>query len=142
MITNSELVLQARELVGVPWRHQGRATWGVDCIGLISLSFQKAGFDWAKIIGVVDKCDYGRNAQPELLRLVREHCEHLWRPIDGCLIVIRFPQEKYPRHFGIYAQGNIIHADARVGQVVEHSYGGVWKRCEHSLWKIPGVLYA
>jgi cell wall-associated NlpC family hydrolase len=142
LITQDELIVQARALVGVPWKHQGRSGYGVDCIGLIDLSFKGAGIDWAKLIGVVDQRDYGRSAQPELLRLVREHCEIVSLPIDGCLIVMKFPQERYPRHFGIYAHGNIIHADARAGNVVEHGYRGLWQRCQHSLWKIPGVSYA
>lgn len=142
MITSGELIAQARSLIGVPWKHQGRALCGVDCIGLIDLSFKGAGIDWAKLIGVADRRDYGRNAQPHLLRLVSDYCEPISAPVNGCLIVMKFPQERYPRHFGIYANGNIIHADARAGHVTEHGYRGVWKRCQHSLWKIPGVSYA
>lgn len=142
MIPAAQFIEQARALVGVPWRHQGRAACGVDCIGLISLSFKGAGVDWAQLLGVSDRRDYGRSAQPDLLRMVRDYCEPLAEPIDACLVVMKFPQERFPRHFGIYAQGNIIHADSRAGYVVEHGYRGVWKRCQHSLWKIPGVSYA
>lgn len=142
MIAADEFISQARALVGVPWRHQGRAACGVDCIGLIDLSFKGAGIDWAQLLGVIDKRNYGRSAHPELLAMVRDHCEPLSAPIDGCLIVMKFPGEKYPRHFGIYAHGNIIHADSRAGLVIEHGYRGAWKRCQHSLWKIPGVSYA
>lgn len=142
MILPVDLITQARSLVGVPWKHQGRTKVGVDCIGLISLSLSGAGVDLAKLIGIPDQRNYGRDAQPELLRMVRECCEPVLAPIDGCLIVMKFPRERFPKHFGIYANGNIIHADARIGQVIEHGYRGIWKRCEHSLWKIPGVDYA
>lgn len=142
MIAAKDLIAQARALVGVPWRHQGRSEFGVDCIGLIDLSFKRAGIDWAKLVGVVDRRNYGRGAQPDLLRLVKEHCEPTYQPVDGCLIVVKFPHDPYPRHFGIYASGNIIHANAVAGRVVEHGFRGVWKRCQHSLWRIPGVVYA
>lgn len=142
VITVDQLIASARALVGVPWKHQGRTRFGVDCIGLIDLSFRGAGIDWAQLMGVADKRNYGRGAQPELLQMVRDYCEPISQPVDGCLIVMKFPTERYPRHFGIYAGGNIIHADERVGHVIEHGYRGVWERCRHSLWKIPGVSYA
>jgi cell wall-associated NlpC family hydrolase len=141
VISSDQLVVQARALIGVPWRHQGRTASGVDCIGLFHLCFECAGIDLAKLIGTADRTNYGRGAQPELLRMVRQCCELICQPIDGCLIVMKFPQERYPRHFGIYTKGNVIHADARAGHVVEHGYRGIWKRCQHSLWKIPGVSY-
>lgn len=142
MITADDFITQARALIGVPWRHQGRTQWGVDCIGLIDLAFKGAGIDWAQLMGVVDKRDYARSAHPDLLCMVRKYCDPIAEPIDGCLIVMRFPGEQYPRHFGVYARGNVIHADSRSGHVVEHGYRGVWKRCQHSFWRIPGVSYA
>jgi cell wall-associated NlpC family hydrolase len=142
VITAEEFVAQARALIGVPWQHQGRGLCGVDCIGLIDLSFKGAGIDLAQFLGITDKRNYGRGAHPDLLRSVRELCTPISQPIDGCLIVMKFPQEKFPRHFGVYAGGNIIHSDARAGQVVECGYRGLWQRCQHSLWKIPGVSYA
>lgn len=142
MISAEDLIAHARSLVGVPWCHQGRSEFGVDCIGLIGLAFKGAGIDLEQILGLVDQRNYGRGAQPDMLRLVREHCDPLHHPINGCLIVVKFPRDPFPRHFGIYADGNMIHADAVAGRVVEHGYRGVWKRCEHSLWRIPGVSYA
>lgn len=142
MISTDEIVAQARSLVGVPWRHQGRTQRGVDCIGLIVLAFKGAGIDWAKVVGTADKHNYGRGAQPELLNLIRMFGDPIQQPIEGCLILMKFAADHYPRHVGIYSKGNIIHADARAGRVVEHGYRGVWKRCQHSLWKMPGVIYA
>lgn len=141
MISSDELVERARSFIGVPWQHQGRTPNGVDCIGLFHVSFESAGLDLKNLIGPGDRVNYGRGAQPELLQMVRQCCERISQPIDGCLIVMKFPQEQYPRHFGIYTKGNIIHADARAGKVVEHGYRGLWQRCQHSLWKIPGVSY-
>lgn len=142
MISAQDFIAQARALVGVPWRHQGRSVYGVDCIGLITLALNGAGLDLAEFLGVTDRRDYGRGAQPEMLRLVGEHCKPLYQPIDGCLIVVKFLRDPYPRHFGLYAQANIIHADALAGRVVEHGYRGVWRRSQHSLWMLPGVDYA
>jgi hypothetical protein len=141
VISAQEFITQARALVGVPWLHQGRSEFGVDCIGLVTLSCNCGGLDLATFLGVTDRRDYGRGAQPELLRRLREHCTRIYEPIDGCLIVVKFFSDPYPRHFGVYAAGNIIHADARAGRVVEHSYRGVWRRSQHSLWLLPGVIY-
>ena len=39
------VVAQAREMVGVRWRHQGRKPWAVDCIGLLIVAMQEAGWE-------------------------------------------------------------------------------------------------
>lgn len=135
------LVSQVRSYVGVPWRHQGRSMHGVDCIGLVGLTYKGVGVDWEEFLGFRDQRDYSRGPQQDLLRTISRLCEPIESVIDGCLVVMKFPQERYPRHVGLYAYGNLIHADARKGEVVEHGYRGLWKRCQHSLWKIPGVVY-
>jgi cell wall-associated NlpC family hydrolase len=143
VLTAEELIVAARSLLGVPWMHQGRTRLGVDCIGLVALSFRQAGFDFWKLLGSPDRRDYGRCAHPDLLQWVQEAFEPISKLTDGCVILMKDPGGYHPRHFGIYAQGNVIHADARNGHVVEHGYRGLWKtRCQHSLWKIKGVLYA
>ena len=40
----SPVVIAARALLGVPWRHLGRAARGVDCLGLCILAYRAAGF--------------------------------------------------------------------------------------------------
>jgi cell wall-associated NlpC family hydrolase len=39
----SDVVDAARALLGVPWRHMGRSTLGVDCLGLAILAYRAAG---------------------------------------------------------------------------------------------------
>jgi len=38
------VVIAARALLGVPWRHLGRDARGVDCLGLCILAYRAAGF--------------------------------------------------------------------------------------------------
>ena len=40
----SAVVIAARALLGVPWRHMGRDARGVDCLGLCILAYRAAGF--------------------------------------------------------------------------------------------------
>lgn len=143
MITAKRFIDAARELVGTPWRHQGRSKAGVDCIGLIVLSTANAGLDLATLCGVSDERNYGRLADPRLYALVEQHCEKVDEAIPGSLLFFQFPGDSYPRHFGIYTERDtVIHAEAKVrSRVIEHGYRGRWLTWTHSVWKLPGVIY-
>lgn len=142
LITAQALIDSARTLKGIPWRHQGRSKFGVDCIGLVVLAAQGAGLDFATFLSIRDDRNYKRDPDPKLLALVEQCCSPAPAPIPGCLIVLQFPADRHPRHFALYtAEGNIIHAESRHGNVVEHGYRAAWPRWQHSLWKLPGVIY-
>lgn len=143
MITAQQFIDEARKLKGVPWRHRGRTTNGVDCIGVFVLAARNAGLDLAGFIGIPDRRGYGSRASPELIELVRKHALPAEQPVPGCLLVFQFPGESLPRHFGILTEnGNMIHAEAKTRmQVVEHGYRCAWVRRTHSIWLMPGVIY-
>lgn len=144
MMTPAKTVIdEARALVGVPWRHQGRATSGVDCIGLVVLALERAGVDVERVCGRRLPITYRRQADPQLYELVSEFCERIAAPIPGCLILFKFEEDKHPRHFGIYTdRDSIIHAEAKTRRhVIEHGYRAHWLRRTHSAWKLPGVIY-
>lgn len=143
MITPQQLIDEARKLIGTPWRHQGRTTSGVDCIGLVALATRNAGLDLAAVCGVRDERNYGRRADPRLYALVEKHCTRIDAPIPGALLFFKFKGDRAPRHFGIYTERDtVIHAEAKVrGQVVEHGYRAQWVTWTDSIWKLPGVSY-
>lgn len=142
MIAPAELIAQARSLVGVPWRHQGRSEFGVDCIGFVSLSMRRAGLDLAAYLGIRDVTNYSRRADPELYRRVSMYCQRIAEPRPGCLIFFQFDGDRAPRHFGIFTERDtVIHANAMQQQVVEHGYRAQWLRWTHSRWLLPGVDY-
>jgi len=60
-VPSSEIIAAARRYKGTPFRHQGRSARGLDCLGLLAVSFMDVG------MAVDDETNYGR--QPELFKL-------------------------------------------------------------------------
>lgn len=143
MIPAIRLVEEARALLGVPWRHQGRTRKGVDCIGLVLLAAQNAGVDLIKVSGINPPRTYSRNPDPKLYELVHQICKKTEEVSPGCLLFFKFEADKHPRHFGIYTEsGTVIHAESVTRRmVIEHGYRAHWKRWTHSAWRLPGVIY-
>jgi cell wall-associated NlpC family hydrolase len=42
------IVQNARKFIGTPFRHSGRSTLGIDCAGLLYMSYHRAGIDLPK----------------------------------------------------------------------------------------------
>ena len=69
MTTAIQYITAAREYVGVPWQHQGRSEFGLDCIGLLICAAEDCG------ISVTSPRSYGREpTKGELASLIRHHC--------------------------------------------------------------------
>ena len=115
----------ARALKGARWRHRGRKSWAVDCIGLVVLAGRKSGLVDCDVSG------YGREPWNDLLR---EGChERFGEPLPpsaampGDIAVIRWGDAE-PSHVGIVGDHpdgglTLIHASNMHG-VVEHSLAG------------------
>lgn len=118
------LVEAARSYIGTKWRHRGRTSHGVDCVGLVLLAYRDCGVE------LPDYRLYGR--EPHMDGLI----EHVTRALgeslppttelqDGDVIVQRFIKD--PHHVAIVAAVdyygtpgfNVIHADGHAGRVVE-----------------------
>ncbi|HEY8554244.1 MAG TPA: NlpC/P60 family protein, partial [Burkholderiales bacterium] len=143
-IPASRLIEEARKLVGIPYHHQGRNKFGVDCIGLFVLAFEEAGSDLVRLLGVRDTRDYGRHRpNPKTLELLEHNlAARLDAPVPGCLIAFRFVPEVVPRHYGLFTErGTFVHADGMRKLVCETRYADPWLRRVHSLWRLPGVTY-
>jgi len=54
-VPSSEIVAAARVYERVPFRHQGRSKSGIDCLGLLAVTFRDRGMT------VRDRTDYGRH---------------------------------------------------------------------------------
>ena len=125
------MVAHARSMIGVPWRHQGRKPWAVDCLGLVELSLLHARWPGA----VATPARYGREPWDDQLRRgLREHfgppVEGEWLPGDVPLLRWRKAE---PSHVGILAEHplgglSIIHASNRPG-VVEVQLIGCLREC-------------
>ena len=118
------VVSQARAMLGVPWRHQGRKPWAVDCAGLVVLSFAAAG--WPRAPAAPAR--YGREPWDDMLRrTLREHfgeplpADTEWQP--GDVPLFRWGASE-PTHVGVFGDHpcsglSLIHASNRIGKVVE-----------------------
>ena len=134
-MTPADVIAEARQWVGVPFRHQGRSERGIDCVGLPIVVCQNIG-----LIGPnFEITNYGRLPSLDLVERLKSHCQPIPAPVAGSLIVIAWT--KIAAHVAICTGETMIHAYESVGRVVEHGYRGRWIRLTHSAWAIPGVIY-
>lgn len=129
------LILEARQWLNVPFRHQGRDGHGIDCVGLPIVVCQSLGLLDERF----DVANYGRLPSGELVARLQEHCQPIPAAVPGSLIVIAWT--RLAAHVAICAGETMIHAYERVGRVIEHGYRGRWVRMTHSTWALPGVAY-
>ena len=95
---------------------------GLDCIGLIVIALQAAGFP------VRDRADYGR--RPDGLSLVKALEAHGAKPANeistGNILLFRY--DRQPQHAALATgAASMIHSFAPAGKVVETAIGDYWK---------------
>lgn len=137
-VTVPELLALARGWLGVPFAHQGRSFYGVDCGGFVVMVARSAGIVPADY---EDPTGYGRRATPDLRNLVLRHCRRTPRAEPGCLVLIRWPGDFEAGHVAICTGPTLIHASLAARRVVECSYRDPWLRMTHSLYRLPNVIY-
>jgi cell wall-associated NlpC family hydrolase len=141
MITASQLVVGARSLIGTPYRHQGRGSTGVDCIGFLFASCNAAGFELTKLLSEM-QWDYSQMPDGKALTRAAK-----WLvptvPEEGALVLFQYPKAPHPQHFAILADSGrtMIHAHQPMKKVVEHGFRPPWTRWVHSVYRIPGIEY-
>lgn len=118
-LTRDQVVNAALVYKGTKWQHQGRASWGMDCVGLIISVAKDCGIDH----GVAPHA-YGRNPTGGTLRkLMDTELVRVYRkPKQGDIVMYK-ENNGEPRHVGIVTsidpQLKIVHADTRTGTVHE-----------------------
>lgn len=120
----------AMEYLGVKFRHRGRTTRGLDCLGLVVLAARDCGYE-AK-----DKKVYGRQPFNDGLRqgLIDNGCVPVTREMrpGDILLMKHYLHDKEPTHVGIVTEHphglGIIHSYAAMGRVVYHRIDKVRKR--------------
>lgn len=131
------MIERARSYLGVPYRHQGRSRLGIDCVGLVLV----VGAELEVLPADFISNNYGRLPKDELVEKTSQFCERIEAPEPGCLVLIKWPNEKRPGHSGIIAGETIVHAYSTAQRVVEHGYRMQWVRWTDSFWRLPGVIY-
>lgn len=136
LITGQQIVEEARRWIGVPFHHQGRSRFGVDCIGLVVCS-RDAVRPFPE--GLATDRTYPRNPTGRLVVGLQEYCQEIQAPEPGCVALIAWPKQEQPAHVALLTPTTMIHSYAAVERVVETGYRGHWVRWTKSLWRLPGV---
>jgi len=126
----SRIVAEARTYLGTPFRHRGRTRDGVDCVGLVYLSFNP-------VVGFPEPpSDYPRQPKTAMaFRRAREFCDRIPpnEALPGDVVLIH--RNGTSTHFGILTDQGVIHADAMNKKVIEHPI-----LCSKDGWQIAAVF--
>ena len=127
---------EARRWVGRPFLHQGSNWDGVDCVGLVIALCRQFGL----LPPDFSAGTYGRIPAHDMLQQrIAAHCTPAAVAEPGGLLVIRWTREA--SHVALCTGPTMIHANERLGRVVEHGYRGRWLRMTASTWRLPGLAY-
>lgn len=136
-MTREEIYTEAREYLGVPWRHRGRTHTGVDCIGLVCCVGDKFEIPYEDIDGYSRNPD-GRFVE-HILKFMTYRNPQVLEP--GCAVVIRDAHQ--PCHIGIiglkYGRQTLIHASIAKRKVVEEEWDAYWQSRFRCALDFPGV---
>lgn len=133
-VTGNQIAEKARELLGVPFLHQGRTVHGIDCVGVPIWILSEFGLLPAEM-----KRNYGRIPTGEMIKIVEQYCTPIDRDEIGSLLVIKWPGMADPGHAAIRTHAGILHAYSTYKSVVEHGYRAKWPQWTDSIWRLPGV---
>lgn len=136
---NADLMIAAaRGYLGVPWRHLGRSSAGVDCIGLLLLAAREAGRN------LPDPAPYSRTPQgPRLLEGLMQFCRRVARPEPGDVLLFRLGL--YGGHVGLatrhprWGVEACLHSYAPHRQVVEQQMDGELRAALVGAFRLQGV---
>lgn len=132
------VVTAARQYLGVPYDHQGRSRFGIDCCGLVVLAAHDCGIQVEDARGysrVPDGKTFLSHIEKQMVRIPLSELQ----PGD----VLAFTFLKDPQHAAIVTQTTptlrIIHAHMRVRKVVEHDLDDTWIRKIAAAFRFKGV---
>lgn len=122
--------------MGSPFVHAGRNEHGYDCAGVILVPAQHLGLTTWKPTNYSPTGFAGY-----LQQCLPLHCHRLLdyehrHPGDILIIYTR----GHPVHLAyLTGENTIIHADLRVGRVLEEPFSDQWQKRVHSAWRWKGL---
>lgn len=137
MSRRDAVVAQARTVLGVKFRHQGRVPErGLDCAGLVVWTFTSLGYS------VEDCTCYARRPEPEQVRM------EMLRSFESIALTEVKPGDVYSLrvapggpalHLAIATETGLIHASGLSRKVIEHRLDPYWADCLVEAYRIPGI---
>ena len=140
VLKRADIIAEARKWLDVPYKHQGRSKFGIDCVGL--------PFMVAKGLGHPVLAPAGYPNMPQGYQLLLPAEKQLWTPVrqtvaPGDLGVFFGSNPDEPQHFAFIAshsgQLTLIHSFSKYGKVVEQSWNRLWASKFHKLFVLPGT---
>lgn len=136
MITGYQVADQALTYLGVPFHHQGRNRFGLDCAGLVIVV--------AHDLGISDFDITGYKRQPDPMRFLQVCSAHMDQVKDiqvGCVLTLRF--RGVQMHMGIALPNSLmIHSLYDHGVITSTiEQGTEWRNRVTSVWQYRGVTY-
>lgn len=133
-MTGTDLIAEARALVGLPWIHCGRNEHGVDCAGLLLLPAYRLG------LTTFQTPAYSPGGEEEyLLDCLAQECvpvEEAMQPGDIALFRVR----KRLQHLAyLTGDGRMIHANEKVG-VCESFVDDRWQERIAGVYRWKGLV--
>jgi len=128
----------AFDLVGTPYRHQGRSKHGIDCGGLVVLTGRKVGL-------IPENWDIKYYVQSEVLVKYTPRFQEIARLNPVVEIrpgqILLFKMGGAPRHFGIMTRFNkFVHCDMQHGTIVSR-LNDKWRRRIYQTWTFKGLKH-
>lgn len=138
MPSRSDVVEEARKWLGTPWRHQGRTSVGIDCVGLV--------INVANALGFIeyDTTSYDRRSSGlSLLEPFKEHMiEKSLKDVQEADVIL-FRDNAYPCHVAIastrYGVLYMIHAYAVRRKVIEETFSPDWRNKALFCFEFPEI---
>lgn len=139
MITRNEIIIEARNLIGTPFHHQGRhRKFGIDCIGLIML------------VGKALKCLFVKhdrtNYSEKPTDIMADELKQMgFKKIpteerqSGDLGLFWFVSPKRPYHVGIFTDVGILHTYTNLKRVIEQPLPESWLKRLTAVYSFPEV---
>jgi hypothetical protein len=148
MRTAMDVVVAARQFLGVRFAHQGRTRAGLDCLGLLMATAQALDLRFhGTPAHALDVPSYG--TRPDMVQLKAKLEAHLLpvpkralQPADILLLKI----EGLPQHlalvsdYPIAGEHGMIHAYAPARAVIEHRYDPHWQRATYAAYRLPQLM--
>ena len=142
MITGIDIVIEARKMIGTPFKHQARVPGikgGLDCVGLTVCIGRELGLE------VKDRVDYARETDGQiLLDSLQMHCEKSEEMQIGD--IVQFLRGRTQWHVGVVSSLDpvpmMIHAKADIGgggSVREDHMDAAWRRRIVGIWRYKGA---